>query len=271
MKLITYQGQELRTWIYDPWVLAAIPPETKSLISTLKYLVCSVLLREYQETNPTATYSYLYWLCFCVCFWEMGAEESLQRRKECSLPREQHIRHRCSDVQDGRRKLPLCFCCNTNLAWKPRPACKAPLSCWRLAVKASWCYISDSSASSISCLASLLQLRVCTREVSTRPGETDPAGVDAWLLGSYIPNFQFTQRHHLPKWAHPLCSPPTMLGNDQKTCLLCASPGSVISSGPKTYSIMLGSRPQAQILRPYRNYLPLNTLTQGGTRVLSAT
>jgi len=42
----------------------------------LKNVICPVLLREYQEINPTAMCSSLFWLCVCVCFWATRPEES---------------------------------------------------------------------------------------------------------------------------------------------------------------------------------------------------
>lgn len=150
----------------------------------LKNYICPVLLKEYQEINATAMDSYLFWFCFCVCFRARGPGQSLERRNLHSLPREQHTGHRCSGVQASRRKIPPYFCCNSNIVWKPGPACKDPPSCRRLAFKASWCCVSDSSAAFISCLAPLLPLRV-----SSRPGETDAAGVDPSLVGTQVPDF----------------------------------------------------------------------------------
>lgn len=54
--------------------------------------VLPVFLREYQEINPVAMDSYLFWLCFRVYFWARGREEPMERRKH-SLPREQPTAH----------------------------------------------------------------------------------------------------------------------------------------------------------------------------------
>lgn len=129
-----------------------------------------MLWREYQEINPTAMYSYLRCLWVCVCFRAKGPEESPERRKPHSLTREQHIRHRWSGAQDGRKKFLMYLCYISNLAWKPGPACKDTLNCRRSPCKASWCYVSDSSTVSISCLALLLQLTACAR-AQFQPGQ----------------------------------------------------------------------------------------------------
>lgn len=78
------------------------------------------------------------------------------------------------------------------------------LNCRRLSFKVSWCYVSDS------CVTFILL-----------------PGPDA--------------ANHRHKWAPSLCCPLAMMGHCQKTCLLCASHSSVISSEPTPQAIMLRS------------------------------